>query len=81
MNSPAKPLRIEVIDREYAAFLALKTPAERLAMAEYAHRSAQSMVRSRIAELYPNASKDDLQTEFLRRMLGNGTAYSFTSRG
>jgi hypothetical protein len=34
-------LRIEVIDRAYAAILAAKTPAERVAMADSAHRAAR----------------------------------------
>jgi hypothetical protein len=45
-------LRIDVIDRVYAAILAAKIPAERIAMANAAHRTARTMLRSRILQLH-----------------------------
>jgi hypothetical protein len=51
-DQPMEQLRIEVIDREYAAILAAKTPAERIAMANDAHRTARTILQSRILHLY-----------------------------
>ena len=45
----SKP-RIEVIDRTVAAILAAKTPAERIALANSAHRFACRMLKSRIKQ-------------------------------
>jgi hypothetical protein len=67
------PLRIEVIDRVYAGILASKTPAERIAIADSAHRTARGFLKNRIAQLHPDASVEDRQREFLKRMLGDGT--------
>ena len=64
--------RVEVVDRTYAAILAAKTPAERVAIADSAHRSARRMLRSRIEQLHPDWSDDEKQREFLRRLLGHG---------
>jgi hypothetical protein len=75
-DSPAKPyrvpLRIEVIDRTYAAILAVKTPAQRLEMASASHRTARILVSNRVRELFPNSSHKMLQMEYLKRLLGNG---------
>ena len=65
-------LRIEVIDRDYAAVLASKTPAERVAMADSAHRAARSMIRSGVAQLHPDWTDTQRHREFLRRLLGHG---------
>jgi hypothetical protein len=67
-------LRIEVIDRIYAAILAAKTPAERIAMADSAHRAARIMVESRVRQLYPDWTDEQRHREYLRRLLGNGAA-------
>ena len=74
-------LRIEVIDRTYAAILAAKTPAERLAMADSAHRTARIMVESRVRQLYPEWTDEERHREYLRRLLGNGAARYLASRG
>jgi hypothetical protein len=74
-------LRIEVIDRAYAAILAAKTPAERLAMADSAHRTARIMVESRVRQLYPEWTDEARHREYLRRLLGNGAARYLASRG
>jgi hypothetical protein len=74
-------LRIEVIDRAYAAVLAAKTPAERLAMADSAHRTARIMVESRVRQLYPEWTDEERHREYLRRLLGNGAARYLASRG
>ena len=67
-------LRIEVIDRTYAAILAAKTPAERIAMANSAHRTARIMVESRVRQLYPDLTNEQRHREYLRRLLGDGAA-------
>lgn len=64
--------RVEVIDREYAAILAAKTPAERFAMATAAHRAACSMIRNRVLQLHPEWTEAQRHREFLRRLLGDG---------
>jgi hypothetical protein len=64
--------RVEVVDRAYAAVLAAKTPAERIAMAASSHRSARTMIHARLDQLLPDAKPDERQREFLRRMLGRG---------
>ena len=74
-------LRIEVIDRVYAAILAAKTPAERIAMADSAHRAARTMVESRVRQLYPNWTDEERHREYLRRLLGDGAARYLASRG
>lgn len=65
-------LRIEVIDRDYAAVLAAKTPAERIAPASAAHRTARTIIQSRVLELHPDWSDERRRREFLRRLLGHG---------
>jgi hypothetical protein len=65
-------LRIEVIDRAYAAVLAAKTPAERLAAADSAHRAARVMIRSVVQQLHPDWTDEERHREFLRRLLGHG---------
>ncbi len=67
-----KRFRIEVIDRDFAAVLAAKTPAERIAIADSAHRFARTMLRGRVLQLYPNWSEEERQLEYLRRLLGHG---------
>jgi Rv0078B-related antitoxin len=73
--------RIEVIDREYAAILAAKTPAERVAMANAAHRAACIMIRSRVLQLHPEWTDEQRHREFLRRLLGDGANEYLASRG
>jgi hypothetical protein len=67
-----RQLRVEVINRHYAAILAAKTPAERIAMADAAHRTARTMVLSRVRQLYPDWTDEERHREFLRRLLGHG---------
>ncbi len=73
--------RIEAIDRTYAAFLAAKSPADRVAMASSAHRTARMMIRNRILQLHPDWTEEQRQAEFLRRMLGDGANGYLASRG
>jgi hypothetical protein len=73
-------LRVEVIDRAYAAILAAKTPAERIAMADSAHRAARIIIESRVRQLYPDWTDEERHREYLRRFLGNGAARYLASR-
>jgi hypothetical protein len=73
--------RVEVIDRTYAAFLAAKTPAERVAIMDSMHRAARLFVESRVRELFPLASPAELRCEYLRRLLGHGTITDLEARG
>jgi hypothetical protein len=73
-------LRIEVIDRAYATILAAKTPAERIAMADSAHRAARIMVESRVRQLHPEWSDEERHREYLRRLLGHGADRFLASR-
>jgi hypothetical protein len=73
--------RVEVIDRTYAAILAAKTPAERVAMMDSMHRTARFMVGSRVRELFAHASPAEQQREYLRRLLGDGTIADPQARG
>ncbi len=66
------PYRIEVIDRTYAAILASKTPAERIAMADASHRTARTLLHQRILQLHPEWSVERRRGEYLRRLLGHG---------
>jgi hypothetical protein len=76
-----EPPRIEVIDRTYAAILATKTPAERVAMADSAHRAARTMVETRVRQLYPDWTDEERHREYLRRLLGDGAARYLASCG
>ena len=73
--------RIEVVDRRVAAILAAKTPAERIALANSAHRCARIMVMSRVRQLYPNWSAQQQHREFLRRFLGDGATRYLEAHG
>src|ERR1700678_603695 len=48
--------RVEVIDRNYAAILAAKTPAERVAIMDSMHRTARLFVESRVREVRSSPS-------------------------
>ena len=63
-------LRIEVIDRTYAAILAAKTPAERAAMANSAHRTARIMVESRSPATLPRLDQRAATPRILAENVG-----------
>jgi hypothetical protein len=65
--------RIEVINRAFAAVMANKTPAERIAIASASHRTARIILQSRVEQLYPHWTNEERHNEFLRRLLGDGT--------
>ncbi len=76
-----EPLRVEVIDRVFAAVLAAKTPAERIAIASSAHRTARTILQSRVQQLHPDWTDERRHCEFLRRLLGHGADRYLASRG
>ncbi len=73
--------RVEVIDRTYAAILAAKTPAERVAIMDSMHRHARRFLANRVGELFPDATPEAQRREYLRRLLGHGTVADFEARG
>jgi hypothetical protein len=72
--------RVEVIDGRIAAILARKTPAERIAMANAAHRMARQFLRCRIRQLFPQWDPEAQQCEYLRRLLGHGASGYLAAR-
>jgi hypothetical protein len=73
--------RVEVIDRTYAAILAAKTPAERVAIMDSMHRHARRLLADRVGELFPDAGPERQRHEYLRRLLGYGTVADLEARG
>ncbi len=73
--------RVEVIDRAYAAILAAKSPAERVAIMDSMHRSARRLLAARVGELFPDAPPEKQRYEYLRRLLGHGTVGDIEARG
>jgi hypothetical protein len=61
-------LRIEVIDRVYAAILAAKSPAERIAMVAEAHRTARMLAEAGVRYHHPDWTEAQIQSEAIRRM-------------
>lgn len=72
-DSPAKPyrvpLRIEVIDRTYAAILAAKTPAQRAAMIQDCHTSARVFLIAGERYRHPDWSDFKIQETVKMRMI------------
>lgn len=63
-----KKYHIEVIDREFAAILAAKTPAERVAMVGEMNRMARLLMAAGTRNLHPDWTEDQIQAEVIRRM-------------
>ena len=59
--------QIEVVDEAVAAILRQKTPAERIAMAADAHRTARAMLAAQIRAQNADWSEDQIQREVARR--------------
>ncbi|MBM3992737.1 MAG: hypothetical protein FJ303_01050 [Planctomycetes bacterium] len=64
------PGQIEVVDEAVAAILRQKTPAERIALATAAHRTARAMISARIRSQHPDWSDEAVCREILRRLTG-----------
>jgi len=63
-----QPLRIEVIDRAYAAILATKSPAEKISMVAEANRMARMLAAAGARYLHPDWNEAQIQAEVVRRM-------------
>jgi hypothetical protein len=64
-----KRIRIEVIDREFAAVLATKSPAERPGMVAEAHRTARMLEESGVRLLHPDWTDSEVRSEVASRMM------------
>ncbi len=64
--------RVEVIDRTYAAILAAKTPAERVAMIVDCYRSARIILASGERHRHPEWNEKEIAVA-VSRSLTNGT--------
>lgn len=80
MNVFEKPIpwrldagQLEVIDEAVAAILRTKTPAERIAMASAAHRTACEMLAAQVHRMHPDWTEEQLRQEVARR-LSRGTS-------
>lgn len=62
------PLRIEVIDRAYAAVLAAKTPAERAAMIQDCHTSARVFLAAGERLRHPERSEAEVARAVAERL-------------
>jgi hypothetical protein len=61
-------LRIEVIDRRYAAILAAKSPAERVSMVAEAYRTARMLAEAGARYLHPDWTDSQIRAEVVKRM-------------
>jgi len=64
-----KELRIEVIDREYAAILAAKTPAERAEMIANCHRMARVVLSAGERTRHPDWTEEQIHRAVSKRLL------------
>jgi hypothetical protein len=62
-------LRIEVIDRAYAAILAAKTPAERAAITADCNRTARILLAAGERMRHPNWSQEEISRAVSKRIL------------
>jgi len=62
------PGQIEVVDEAVAKILRTKTPAERVAMASAAHRTAWQLIEARIRSQNPDWTDEQIQAEVARRL-------------
>jgi hypothetical protein len=64
-----KQLRIEVIDRAYAAILAAKTPADRAWMIEDCNRTARILLAAGERSRHPDSSQEQVILAVSKRIL------------
>jgi hypothetical protein len=62
-------VHIEVIDRAYAAILAVKSPAERVSMVAEAHRTARMLVAAGVRYAHPDWTESQIHSEVVQRMM------------
>jgi hypothetical protein len=60
--------QIEVVDEAMAAILRQKTPAERIAMAAAAHRTARQILTARVRAQHADWTDEQVQREVARRL-------------
>ena len=63
-----RKLRIEVIDRAYAAILAAKTPSERIEMVFEAHRTARMLAEAGVRYSHPDWTESQIRSEAVKRI-------------
>ena len=68
-----KRLRIEVIDRTYAAILAAKTPTERVAIIDDAYRTARVIVAAGARHRHPEWTDEQIAAEVAFRIANGST--------
>ena len=68
-GSRVEPLRIEVIDRTYAAILAAKTPAERAWMIGDCYRSARIVLAAGERVRHPNWTEQQISRAVSKRLV------------
>lgn len=62
------PGQIEVVDEAVAAILRRKTPAERVAIASDAHRTARLMTTAQVRRMHPDWTDEQVRREAARRL-------------
>jgi Rv0078B-related antitoxin len=75
-DSPTRrldPGQIEVVDEAVAAILRMKTPAERIALASAAHRTARQILTARISSEHAAWTDEKVQQEVARRLTGGAS--------
>jgi hypothetical protein len=62
------PGRIEIVDEAVAAVLRRKTPAERIALAAAAHRTARALLAAQIRSQHADWTDEQVHREVVRRL-------------
>lgn len=69
------PGQIEVVDEAVAAILRQKTPAERIAIASDAHRTARAMLAAQIRSQHADWTDEQVREEVVRSLM-RGTEWA-----
>ncbi len=69
-----RPEDIEMMDDATAAMFRAASPAQRVLVASNAHFSARAMLRSRVEQLHPDWSTEEIHREVARRFFGYDAA-------
>jgi hypothetical protein len=65
--------QIEVMDDVLVEVLRQKTPAQRVAMIDAAHRTARHLIAAGVRQQYPDWDESDVATEVIRRLSGGAS--------
>jgi hypothetical protein len=76
MSRNIDPKRIEVVDKDLAAVLRLKSPMEKVAMIAAANRTARMLAAAGIRYRHPDWNDEQVQAEVIRRVCGGTTRSS-----